>query len=45
MNPFKFGTIVENEFFTDRKEESEILKQKPSREIQAKRRPLRNRRQ
>ncbi len=28
MNPFKFGTIVENEFFTDRKEESEILKQK-----------------
>ncbi|MCR4799923.1 MAG: hypothetical protein K5860_05395 [Bacteroidales bacterium] len=28
MNPFKFGTIVENNFFTDRKEECELLKQK-----------------
>ena len=28
MNPFKFGTIVENEFFTDRKEECQMLKQK-----------------
>jgi hypothetical protein len=28
MNPFKFGTIVENDFFTDRKEECELLKQK-----------------
>ena len=28
MNPFKFGTIVEDDFFTDRKSESEVLKQK-----------------
>lgn len=28
MNPFKFGTIVENDFFTDRKEELEEVKQK-----------------
>ena len=28
MNPFKFGTIVEDDFFTDRKEECELLKQK-----------------
>lgn len=26
MNPFKFGTIVENEFFTDRIEELATLK-------------------
>lgn len=28
MNPFKFGVIVENDFFTDRKEETELLKRK-----------------
>lgn len=27
MNPFKFGTIVQNEFFTDRKMELELVKQ------------------
>lgn len=27
MNPFKFGTVVENEFFTDRKEELEAVKE------------------
>lgn len=25
MNPFKFGTIVESEYFTDRIEETETL--------------------
>lgn len=28
MNPFRFGTIVENEFFTDRNAELELLKQR-----------------
>ena len=28
MNPFKFGTIVENDFFTDRVRELEEVKQK-----------------
>ena len=27
MNPFKFGTIVEDEFFTDRVNELEQIKQ------------------
>ena len=28
MNPFKFGTIVEGDFFTDRAEETALLGQK-----------------
>lgn len=28
MNPFRFGTIVENDFFTDRVEELELLKRR-----------------
>ena len=28
MNPFKFGTIVEGDFFTDRVEETAVLLQK-----------------
>ena len=28
MNPFKFGTIVEGDYFTDRVEETALLKQK-----------------
>ena len=28
MNPFKFGTIVDGDYFTDRVEETALLKQK-----------------